>query len=93
MVAANPARTFGLYPQKGTILPGSDADLVVVDPDQRWTLTADDLYYRNRHSAFTGYAFQGGVERTFVRGISVCEQGAITVEPGFGQLLVRQHPV
>lgn len=93
MVAANPARTFGLYPQKGTILPGSDADLVVVDPDRHWTLAADDLYYRNRHSAFTGYPFQGWVERTFVRGVSVCEQGVVTVEPGFGRLLVRQHPV
>ncbi len=89
MVSANPARVFGLYPQKGTILPGSDADLVIVDPDRRWTLAAEDLYYRNRHSAFTGFEFRGRVERTLVRGVSVCEQGTITVEPGFGRLLVR----
>ncbi len=90
MVAANPARVFGLYPQKGTIQPGSDADLVVVDPDRCWTLADDDLYYRNRHSAFTGYTFRGCVEHTFVRGVSVYEQGTITVEPGFGRLLMRQ---
>ncbi len=89
MVSANPARIFGLYPQKGTILPGSDADLIVVDPDRAWTLAADDLYYRNRHSAFTGFAFRGWVERTFVRGVTVCEDGVITVEPGFGRLLTR----
>lgn len=90
MVSANPARIFGLYPRKGTIRPGSDADLIVVDPDKSWRLAAEDLHYRNRHSAFTGFQFQGAVEQTFVRGVSVCEQGAIKVEPGFGQLLKRE---
>ncbi len=90
MVSANPARIFGLYPRKGTIRPGSDADLIVVDPDKSWRLAAEDLHYRNRHSAFTGFQFQGSVEQTFVRGVSVCEQGTIKVEPGFGQLLKRE---
>ncbi len=89
MVSANPARIFGLYPQKGALLPGSDADLIIVDPDRTWTLANEDLYYRNPHSAFTGFEFQGWVERTFVRGVTVCENGVITAEPGFGQLLTR----
>lgn len=92
LVSANPARIFGLYPQKGTILPGSDADLVIVDPDAEWTLDARELFYLNRHSAFTGFSFKGRVEHTFVRGASVYTEGTITVDPGFGQLLRRSGP-
>ncbi|HMN30587.1 MAG TPA: amidohydrolase family protein, partial [Caldilineaceae bacterium] len=92
MTAANPARIFGLYPVKGVLLPGADADLVVVDPERRWTLTADQLLYKNPHSAYLGYSFHGAVERTFVRGAQVYPQGGIRVPPGFGRLLLRQQP-
>jgi allantoinase len=92
MVSTNPARLFGLYPQKGDILPGADADLVVVDPDRRWVLRADQLLYKNKHSAYVGYTFQGRVERTLVRGVTVYLDGKITVRPGFGQLVRRGYP-
>jgi allantoinase len=92
MMAANPARIFGLYPQKGTLLPGADADLVVVDLDKEWTLSANDLLYKNKHSAYVGYSFTGAVERTIVRGVTVYQNGQITVQPGFGQLLRRRQP-
>jgi allantoinase len=92
MMATNPARIFGLYPQKGTILPGSDADLVVVDLDKEWSLTENDLFYKNKHSAFVGRSFKGAVERTIVRGVTVYQHGQITAPPGFGQLLRRRHP-
>jgi allantoinase len=91
MTSANPARLFGLYPQKGALLPGSDADLVVVDLDREWTLEADQLFYKNRHSAYVGRTFKGRVERTLVRGTSVYADGKILVEPGFGKLLKRQY--
>ncbi|MXZ26533.1 MAG: allantoinase AllB [Caldilineaceae bacterium SB0665_bin_21] len=89
MASANPARLLGLYPRKGIIQPGSDADFVVVNPDCRWTLTPDHLFYRHRHSAFVGHAFRGAVERTIVRGTTVYHREAIRVEPGFGRLLHR----
>lgn len=89
LVSANPARIFGLYPRKGTIRPGSDADLTVVDPEADWTLADADLFYLNPHSAFTGYRFRGRVERTFVRGVCVYDGEKIAVEPGFGQLVAR----
>lgn len=92
MLSANPARVFGLSPRKGTIQPGADADLVVVDPTRQWTLQDEDLFYRNQHSAFTGYHFTGRVEQTFVRGVSVFEHGKILVDPGFGQLVKRTAP-
>lgn len=89
LLATNPARLFGLYPQKGAIAIGCDADLVVVDLDREWTLTADQLFYKNKHSAFVGCSFKGAVERTFVRGQTVYQSGQITVEPGFGQVVRR----
>ena len=89
MASANPARLLGLYPRKGIIQPGSDADFVVVNPDCRWTLTPDHLFYRHRHSAFVGHTFRGAVERTIVRGTTVYHQEAIRVEPGFGRLFQR----
>jgi allantoinase len=89
LLATNPARLFGMYPQKGAIAVGLDADLVVVDLDREWTLSADQLFYKNKHSAFVGYSFKGAVERTFVRGQTVYQNGQITVEPGYGQAVRR----
>jgi|SRR5579859_195479 len=89
LACTQPAHLFGLYPRKGDLLPGADADLVVVDPARVWTLNADQLFYRNKHSAYVGSTFTGWVERTIVRGVTVFEGSEIKVQPGFGQLLRR----
>ncbi len=89
MLAANPARIYGLYPQKGAILVGADADLVLVDLAQEWELAADHLFYKNKHSPYVGYSFKGSVERTWVRGQTVYASGQITARPGSGCLLKR----
>lgn len=92
LMAGNPARLFGLYPRKGAMLPGSDADLVVVDLEKEWILSADHLFNKNKHSPYVGYAFRGSVECTIVRGEMVYHHGQIQVQPGFGQLLRRAQP-
>ena len=92
MLSYNPARLFGLYPQKGTIQPGADADLVVVDLGKEWTLAAEQLFYKNKFSAYVGSTFKGRVERTIVRGKTVYQDGQIVVEPGYGKLLRRSYP-
>ena len=89
LMSANPARLFGIYPQKGAISPGADADLVVIDPDQSWRLEANDLFYRNPFSAFVGYTFKGKVVETIIRGETVFKEGKIKVQPGYGHLLRR----
>jgi allantoinase len=89
LLSANPARLFGVYPQKGALLPGSDADLVVVDLEKAWTLSADQLFYKNKHSAYVGYTFKGQVLRTILRGETVYADGEFKVQPGFGRLVVR----
>lgn len=89
LTAGNPARIFGLYPRKGSLLPGADADLVVVDPEAVWELAADDLFYKHKHSAYVGRRFHGRVERTIVRGQTVFADGRICVDPGYGHWLRR----
>jgi allantoinase len=89
MMSSNPARIFGLYPKKGSLLPGSDADITVIDLQKEWTLASEDLFSRHQQSAYVGYTFKGAVDRTIVRGKTVYHGGKITVEPGYGQLLRR----
>lgn len=89
MMASNPARIFGLYPQKGSFLPGADADIAIVDLDKEWTLQAEDILYLHKHSAFEGFEFKGSVVQTLVRGQTVWQDGKITAEPGTGKLLKR----
>jgi allantoinase len=89
MMSTNPARLFGLYPKKGALLPGSDADLVIVDPDKSWMLEADDLFYRYKESPYVGHKFKGTIERTIVRGETIYLDGEIVGAPGHGQLVTR----
>jgi allantoinase len=89
MMSANPARRFGLFPQKGSIAPGVDADLIVVDLDREWTLTKDKLLSKNPYSPYLGRTFRGCVEKTLVRGKIVYDMGKIVVEPGYGQIVYR----
>lgn len=88
LTAAAPARRFGLYPCKGALRVGSDADLAIVDPDAEWTLDAAMLETRWPLSPFLGRRFRGRVERTIVRGTIVYEHGEIQVAPGFGRRVV-----
>lgn len=92
MMSTNPARIFGIYPQKGAIMPGSDADLTIVDPDKEWVLAAEDLFYRFKESPYVGHRFKGAVERTIVRGKTVFHNGEIVAEPGHGKLIRRSAP-
>jgi allantoinase len=92
MLSFNPAKLFGLYPVKGKIQPGADADLVVVDLDKEWTLTANQLFYKNKFSAYVGSKFKGSVIQTLVRGKIVYLDGTIKAHPGYGRLLKRQYP-
>ncbi len=82
LTATNPARRFGLFPRKGQIAPGADADLVVVDLDRKWRLAADDLFYRHRQSPYVGRLFRGAVVTTISRGRVVYDGGRIVAEPG-----------
>lgn len=82
-----PAKTFGLYPTKGTIEVGSDGDLVIVDPNKEWEITQESLFYKNKTSAFIGQKGKGLPIVTIVRGRIVYKDNKIQVVPGIGKLI------
>jgi dihydroorotase len=83
LVTAAPARLFGLYPRKGTISPGADADIVVFDPGGTSLLGVSSSISRSAGSAriFDGMKLQGRIERTIVRGRTVFRDGVLAEEP------------
>jgi allantoinase len=86
--SANAAHIAGLYPRKGTLLPGSDADLVIWDLDAEWTVdAAAQQFSKNPWSPFDGRAVRGRVQRTLVRGETVYAEGEILAAPGHGRFL------
>jgi allantoinase len=87
LTSANPSRRLGLYPRKGTLDVGSDADLVLLDLEREWVLKASDLRTRWPISPFIGRGFKGAVATTLVRGTVVWQDGAAQAAPGCGQLV------
>jgi dihydropyrimidinase len=89
LTSTNVARIFGIYPRKGTIAPGSDADLVFVDLKTERTVVADELMGASGWSIYEGRRLIGWPVRTMVRGETVYADGRILKERGFGQYLAR----
>jgi allantoinase len=85
LLSEAPARRFGLYPRKGAVMTGSDADLVLLDPAAAYTLRKEDLLYRHPHSPYVGYEFSCRVKATLCRGSIIYKQGQGIVTPGQGQ--------
>jgi allantoinase len=88
--ATNPARLWRLAPAKGSITPGADADLVLLDPEEEWTVTAEDLLNAQKWSPFEGRRMKGRVRRTILRGETIYDDAdarRVLVEPGFGRFL------
>ncbi|MGW2657047.1 dihydropyrimidinase [Streptomyces sp. NPDC001478] len=89
IACATPARMFGLYPKKGTIAPGSDADIVVYDPAARQTISAATHHMNVDYSAYEGKQITGRVETVLSRGTVVIENRAYVGRPGHGTYVPR----
>ena len=87
-----PAKLFGLYPQKGIIMEGSDADLVIIDPDKRLVLDCKKLHANVDYSAYEGIEVKGYPECTISRGEVIVRNGAASVRPGRGKFIKRHIP-
>jgi dihydropyrimidinase len=89
ITSAEPARLFGLYPRKGAVMAGSDADLVIIDPDREVALSADTLHMNLDYTLYEGYVLKGYPEATLSRGKVVCCNGRFFGAPGDGKFLAR----
>jgi allantoinase len=88
LLATNAAQIFGLYPTKGAIRVGSDADLVLLDPDRDWRWDDAALLSKNRWSPYHGLPLRGMVMRTLLRGETVFQDGTVTGAAGVGRQVV-----
>jgi allantoinase len=92
--AANPAEIFSLYPKKGTLQVGSDADVVIYDPDAEWTVHGDDMLHRNKWTPMEGKQIRSRVVRTIIRGQTVYTwngEHVVSGEKGTGKFLTRGY--
>jgi dihydropyrimidinase len=89
LVSTAPAKMFGLYPRKGTIAVGSDADLVIWDPDAAHTISARTHHMRVDYSMFEGFKLKGNAERVFSRGVLVVDRSQWLGKPGRGAFIRR----
>ncbi len=89
--ATNPAKMVGIYPEKGTLLPGSDADIVIFDPEYRGKITFEDSYEGSDYATFEGFEKIGIADKVYLRGKLMAERGKFVGEKGIGQY-IRPRP-
>ncbi|MGW8318391.1 MAG: dihydropyrimidinase [Candidatus Promineifilaceae bacterium] len=93
VMSTNPARIFGMYPQKGAIVPGSDADLIIWDPGRRHVISAASQHMNVDYNAYEGLEVVGWPDKVFLRGREIVDSGEWLGERGAGTFIHRQaHP-
>lgn len=89
LTSTNPAKLMGLYPKKGTLKPGSDADIVLFDPEMEVTVTHSILHDACDYTPYEGMKLKGWPVRTIIRGQDVVRDERLCVKQGFGEFIRR----
>jgi dihydropyrimidinase len=89
LLATNPAKLFGLYPRKGTVAVGSDADLVIFDPEKQVTISAATHHSKSDYNLYEGTTVTGSPEVVLLRGRVLVENDRLVASPGVGQFVAR----
>lgn len=87
LLSTNAAKRFGLFPRKGVIRPGADADFTLVDLKKEWVVDGKKLYYKQGWSPYDGWKIKGAIDKTIIRGTVVFEDGVVKSNKGFGQYI------
>ncbi len=88
-VSANPARIFGLFPKKGLIAPGSDGDIVIIDPEKKRVLSKENLHGNSDYSCYEGFEIQGDIDMVLQRGRTIVKDNEFLGNKGDGRYLKR----
>jgi dihydropyrimidinase len=89
VACTNPAKIFGMFPRKGTIAVGSDADIVIFDPDEKHTISAKTHHMNVDYSGYEGWELTGKVKTVLLRGEIAIENNTCRIEKGFGKFIRR----
>ena len=89
LTSTNPARIFGLYPQKGALQVGSDADIVIWDPDRKLTYGTAHSHHRTDYNLYEGWELTGFPEKVFLRGKLIVDRDRWLGQAGMGRYLAR----
>jgi dihydropyrimidinase len=89
VACTNPAKIFGMYPQKGTIAVGSDADIVIMDPNEQHTISAATHHMNVDYSGYEGWQVTGKVKTVLLRGRVAIDDNKCLLEKGYGKFIKR----
>jgi dihydropyrimidinase len=92
LTATNPARFAGIYPKKGVIAPGADADIAIYDPRVRATLASAQLHMSTDYTPYEGMEISGWPSTVLLRGQLIIDQGKFVGEPGLGRFIPADAP-
>ena len=87
--STNAAKIFGMFPRKGCIAPGSDADLVIFDPNEEHTISVKTHHMNVDYSAYEGWKVKGKTQTTILRGRVAIDNGLVKIKKGYGQFIKR----
>lgn len=90
VTSTNAAKIFGMYPRKGTVAPGSDADIVIFDPNEKHILSAATHHMNVDYSGYEGWEVTGKVKTVLLRGAVVIDENKCLVQKGYGQFIKRK---
>jgi dihydropyrimidinase/allantoinase len=86
-ISETPAKRFGLYPRKGSISVGADADLVIIDMQKEYTVKKEDMFTKLKVTVFDDWTIRGKIEKTLVRGKVIYDNGKILEKKGYGEFI------
>ena len=84
LISVRPAKLFGLYPNKGSFKPGTDADLVILDPNEKWNLTNERVHTHAGYTPYNNFTVKGRVKTTILRGEVIMKDGVYNERKGRG---------
>ena len=91
LVSENAARRYGFYDRKGSITIGKDADLVIIEPDTKWTVRGKNLFSKGKVTPFEGMEMEGRIRNTILRGEPIYDADkGILANPGYGKMIRRK---